>query len=160
MLKKINRSFNKNKAEAWALVSGKMPSFVYGKKRFSDIPVFCFHSARYPLFEEQLKFLTENGYKTLTADELYERLTDKNYKNNGKEIAITFDDGMASVWTVAYPLLKHYKQKIISFILPGLIPETKGTGKTIDDAQSVEEKKTLALRDYRVDPLCNWNEIQ
>ncbi len=160
MINKIKGAIRKNKAEAIALLSGKMPAFVYGIKHFKDIPVFCFHSARYPLFEKQLQFLTENGYKTLTADELYERCLDKNYSNNGKEIVITFDDGMASVWTVAYPLLKKYEHKIISFILPGLMKEGAGVGNTIDDVESEQEKVDLANRDYRSEPLCNWQEVE
>lgn len=159
-VKKIKRAFEKNKAEGMALITGQMPNFVYGKKRFKDIPVFCFHSAKYQLFEKQLQFLNENGYKTLTADELYERRIDRNYKNNGKEIVITFDDGMASVWTVAYPLLKKYNHKIISFILPGLMKEGETVGDTIDDVVSEQEKIILSNRDYSDEPLCNWKEVK
>ncbi len=137
-----------------------MPAFVYGIKHFRDIPVFCFHSAQYPLFEKQLQFLNENGYKTLTSDELHERHIDKNYKNNGKEIAITFDDGMASVWTVVYPLLKKYEHKIISFILPGLMKQGESVGATIDDTVSEQEKIDLANRDFSDEPLCNWREVK
>jgi len=159
ILQKIQKSINKNKLEAIALVTGKMPSFIYGKKNFKDIPVFCFHSAQYPLFENQLQFLCMNGYKTLTADELYERRSDKYYRNNGKEIALTFDDGMASVWTTAYPLLQKYEKKIISFILPGLMTEGGGVGLTIDDVKSEEEKIYLSNRDYSDKPLCSWQEV-
>lgn len=158
--KKINKIVEKNKLEGLALISGKMPKFVYGRKNFNDVPVFCFHSAQFPLFEKQLQFLNENGYKTLTADELYERSIDKRYENNGKEIAITFDDGMASVWTVAYPLLEKYEHKIISFILPGLMKQGEGVGAKIDDVVSVEEKIDLSNRDYNDEPLCNWNEVE
>lgn len=160
MLNKIRRIIRKNQSEATALLTGKMPDFVYGVKRFKDIPVFCFHSVQYPLFEKQLQFLNENGYKTLTADELYERRIDKNYRNNGKEIVVTFDDGMASVWTVAYPLLKKYEHKIISFILPGLMKEGEGLGATIDDVVSEQDKVDLSYRDFSNEPLCNWNEVK
>lgn len=159
-LKKIKKTFEKNKSEGLALITGQMPKFVYGIRDFKDIPVFCFHSAQYPLFEKQLQFLNESGYKTLTANELYERCIDKNYKNNGKEIVITFDDGMASVWTVAYPLLKKYEHKIISFILPGLMKEGVGVGATIDDVVSEQDKMDLSNRDYNNEPLCNWHEVK
>ena len=160
IFRKIQNSFQKNRAEAISLLTGKMPNFVYGIKNFKDIPVFCFHSAQYPLFEYQLQFLNKNGYKTLTADELYERCIDKRYKNSGKEIALTFDDGMASVWTVAYPLLEKYEHKIIIFILPGLTKEGRKAGATIDDATDEEAKIDLSNRDYSDSPLCNWNEIE
>lgn len=160
IIKKAQKSFQRNKSEAIALLTGEMPKFVYGIKTFKDIPVFCFHSAHYPLFEKQLQFLSENRYITLTANELYERRIDKNYKNNGKEIVITFDDGMASVWTVAYPLLKKYEHQIISFILPGLMEEGVGAGPTIDDVDSEQEKIDISNRDFSNEPLCNWNEVK
>lgn len=158
-IRKIKRAYEKNKAEAQALVTGRMPSFVYGVKQFKDIPVFCFHSAKFTAFENQLQFLNKNGYRTLTSDELFERLVDKDYKNDGKEIVLTFDDGMASVWTVVYPLLKKYNHKIISFILPGLMDEGKAVGKNIDDVSSEQEKVALSDRDFSDNPLCNWKEV-
>jgi len=155
----ILSSLKKNSPDLIALFTGKMPQFIYGCKNFKDIPVFCFHSARFPDFEKQLLFLNDNGYKTLDSRELLNRLRDKTYKNNGKEIVLTFDDGMASVWTVAYPLLQKYKQKIISFILPGLIGD-KSPSKTIADSCNEQEKVLLINRDFSEQPLCNWSEIK
>ena len=159
MLKRLRQSYLKNRAELGALLTGRMPDFVYGARRFRDIPVFCFHSARYPEFEHQLHFLKRNGYRTLDATELHERLCDTRYRNDGKEIVLTFDDGMASVWTVAYPLLQKYEFKIISFILPGLIEAGDAPGETIDDVD-MDDRETLARRDYSSAPLCNWREIE
>lgn len=153
------KTWKKNRSEIIALGTGAMPAFVYGKSNFSDIPVFCFHSARFPDFEKQLQFLTEQGFNTLTADELLERRLDPNYKNNGKDIALTFDDGLASVWTVAFPLLEKYQQKIISFVLPGMIVEGQPS-KTIADDVDAELKAQLIDRDFSSSPLCNWSEIQ
>ena len=109
----LKKSIQKNLPELTAFFSGRMPAYIYGRKKFPDIPVFCFHSARYPFFEQQLQFLKKNNYTTLNADEFLERLRDKNYKNNGKEMVLTFDDGLASVWSVAFPLLQKYNFKII-----------------------------------------------
>ncbi len=159
VLERIKSSVRKNKSEIRALVTGRMPSFVYGVKSFKDIPVFCFHSAKYPDFERQLVFLKRNGYLTLTADELYARLSDKNYRNTGKEIVLTFDDGMASVWSVAYPLLEKFEFKLVSFILPGLIEESTEVGPTIFD-DSEPERPEVADRDYSDKPLCNWQEVR
>jgi peptidoglycan/xylan/chitin deacetylase (PgdA/CDA1 family) len=156
----LKKSIQKNLPELTAFFSGKMPTYIYGRKNFTDIPVFCFHAARYPLFERQLQFLKRNNYRTLNADELLERLRDKNYKNKGNEIVLTFDDGLASVWTVAFPLLQKYNFKIISFILPGLTEEGGSTGKTINDPLDKEECLEVTNRDYSDKPLCNWQEIE
>jgi peptidoglycan/xylan/chitin deacetylase (PgdA/CDA1 family) len=155
----IRKSIQKNLPEAIAFATGRMPSFVYGFRHFKDIPVFCFHSARYPLFEEQLLFLKRNGYRTLSADELYERRCDSSYRNDGKEIVLTFDDGMASLWTVAFPLLQKYEFKIVSFILPGLTEDASDVGVTISDV-SESDRSGLADRDFGEHPLCNWKEIE
>jgi len=153
------KTWQKNKSEIIALGSGAMPSFMYGKQQFSDIPVFCFHSARFPDFEKQLAFLSANGFKTLDADELLERRLDPHYKNNGKEIALTFDDGLASVWTVAFPLLEKYQQKIISFVLPEMMIDGSASRTIAGDITSIERDQ-LVNRDYSDSPLCTWSEIK
>ncbi len=156
---RLQRAYRKNKSEAAAWLTGRMPSFLYGVKKFRDLPVFCFHSARYPEFEHQLRFLKQNGYKTLTADELWQRLSDPRYENDGTEIALTFDDGMASVWTVAFPLLQKYEFKIISFVLPGLVEEGDRCRETIEDVEA-SERQWVAQQDHGERPLCNWKEIE
>jgi peptidoglycan/xylan/chitin deacetylase (PgdA/CDA1 family) len=154
----IRKSIQKNLPEAIAFATGRMPSFVYGFRHFKDVPVFCFHSARYPLFEEQLLFLKRNGYRMLSSDELHERRCDKNYRNDGTEIVLTFDDGLASVWTVAFPLLQKYETRIVSFILPGLIDDGSEVGATIADVGE-DDRADVANRDFGDHPLCNWREI-
>jgi len=157
---KLQQMWRKNRAEITALLGLKMPRFVYGVRRFKDIPVFCLHNARYPDFDRQLSFLSTYGYRTLDGEELLERLGDKNYRNDGKDIVLTFDDGLATVWTVAYPLLKRYNRKIISFILPGLIDESDTTTKNLDDCSTEAEREQVAQRDFSDQPLCNWAEIR
>lgn len=156
--RRIASAAHKNGPEFLAWVTGRMPSFVYARRKFSDIPVFCFHSARYPEFEQQLGFLAKNGYRTLTSDELLERVTDPGYRNDGKEIVLTFDDGMASVWAVAFPLLRKYGFRIVSFVLPGLTEEAGAPGPTIDDVNG-QDKVRVSQRDYGDNPLCSWEEI-
>lgn len=58
-------------------------------------------------FEEQMQYLYEEGYQTLSLDDFYawhqgERLDD------GKYVVITFDDGFLSSLTYAEPILKRY----------------------------------------------------
>lgn len=153
------KSIKKNLPEVTALLSGSMPQYIYGKNSFSDIPVFCFHSAKHPDFEYVLRFLKKNNFNTLNGDELIDRLSDRNYKNNGKDIVLTFDDGLASVWTVGLPLLLKYGIKIICFVLPGIIDEGENTGKTLDNYSGEDELGLVLNRDCSTEPLCNWKEI-
>lgn len=63
-------------------------------------------------FEEDLKYLKDNGYTTITVSDLV------NYVYNNKElpkkpIMLTFDDGYYNNYLYAYPLLKKYKCKAV-----------------------------------------------
>lgn len=59
------------------------------------------------MFENDLKYLKDNGYKTITVRNLY-AINDNQRKLDPKSIMITFDDGQESFYKYAFPLLKKY----------------------------------------------------
>ena len=64
------------------------------------------------LFEQDLKYLQENGYTTVVVADLID------YVKNGKElpdkpVMITFDDGYYNNYLYAFPLLKQYNSKMV-----------------------------------------------
>ncbi|VAX17959.1 hypothetical protein MNBD_NITROSPINAE02-514 [hydrothermal vent metagenome] len=123
------------------------PDFVT-RKRPANVPdktpVFSYHDIDQQEFEAHLEFLKRNGYKTVTADEYL----DRGEKAKGERVVmLTFDDGYASVWKVAYPLLKKYGMKGVAFILPG---ETK----------EAEAPRGAGDRDDTGEPLCTWPELE
>lgn len=67
-------------------------------------------------FEQDLKYIKNNGYTTISADDLLEF-----YQNNvalpKKPILLTFDDGYESSFVYAFPLLKKYNMKAIISII-------------------------------------------
>ncbi|QAT42695.1 polysaccharide deacetylase family protein [Aminipila luticellarii] len=68
------------------------------------------------LFENDLKYLKENGYSTITMSELID------YVYNGaplpeKPVILTFDDGFYNNYLYAFPLLKEYNEKAVISIL-------------------------------------------
>lgn len=65
-------------------------------------------------FEEQLKFLAENNYTTITPDMLYEHYT-KHKPLPKKSVMLTFDDGYHDNYTKALPLLQKYNMKAVVF---------------------------------------------
>ena len=65
--------------------------------------------------EEVLKYLSENQYKFLTAQEAYDFLVKKTLIPE-KSIWLTFDDGLKSAYTAATPLLKKYGAKATGFV--------------------------------------------
>ncbi|HWK23216.1 MAG TPA: polysaccharide deacetylase family protein [Ureibacillus sp.] len=58
-------------------------------------------------FEEQMKWLYENGYKTISMEDL-ERYLNRGGNVPSKSVVITFDDGIVSTREYAYPVLKQY----------------------------------------------------
>lgn len=58
-------------------------------------------------FDEEMKYLADNGYTSMTFDSLYPA-----FKNPGllppKPVVITFDDGYSDFYYNAYPILKKY----------------------------------------------------
>ena len=58
-------------------------------------------------FEEQMKYLKDNGYTTLTPDEFYEwHSGERDFPE--KTVMITFDDGFYGTYYLAYPIIKKY----------------------------------------------------
>ena len=94
-------------------------SLNYISKPISDtfIPVLMYHSIsdRDPSnsllvspseFENEMAWLHDNGFTSLSLDELYYSLTTGNVP--AKPVVITFDDGYDDNYTNAYPILKKY----------------------------------------------------
>lgn len=81
------------------------------------VPVLCYHDiAPTPTnemtidpatFEAHLRWLSQNGFQTLTLDEL-RRFLKGEWHADRPAIVLTFDDGYDGVYSYAYPLLKRY----------------------------------------------------
>ncbi len=155
-------TYRKNKDDIKALILGRYPEFIYKKINIletNQIPVFAFHSVKAERFEEQLKYLAENNYRTLGSEEFYETLTGKRrYKE--KSIVLTFDDGYGSIWSVVYPLLKKYGFRAISFLVTTAIKNEADYYPNLEDVWSGKTSlKEINLRDS-LQPLCTWKEIK
>jgi peptidoglycan/xylan/chitin deacetylase (PgdA/CDA1 family) len=143
--KKLKRSYEKNRSDLRGLLFRKYPDFILTRevKEFKNIPVFTFHQLTTETFEPLLIYLSDSGYKTLVADELYERWNTQNFVYD-KEVVLTFDDGDRSLYEVVYPLLRKYGFKGVAFIVPGLIGG-EGIGPTWKSDKNY---------------LCSWKEIK
>lgn len=84
---------------------------------FQTIPVLTYHrfaeNCDSPLcmpattFELQMRYLKENGYHVITAEQLLAFL-EYRQRVPKKSVLITMDDGYRSVYDIAYPTLKKY----------------------------------------------------
>ena len=73
-----------------------------------------------PDFEQQMAFLKDNGYHTVTPHEMYMAFTD-GAPLPTNPVLITFDDGYADNYTYAYPILKKYDMKAAIFVITSLM---------------------------------------
>ena len=64
-------------------------------------------TVRTPDFEEELAYLVDNGYHTVTLAEVYLAMAGLRALPE-KPVALTFDDGGSDNYTVAFPLLQEY----------------------------------------------------
>lgn len=71
-------------------------------------------------FEEQLKIIQAEGFKTMTLDEM-EAAWRGEKKLPEKPLVITFDDGYEDLYTAAFPLLKKYNMKATVYVIAGLM---------------------------------------
>ncbi|MCQ2969864.1 MAG: polysaccharide deacetylase family protein [Clostridium sp.] len=67
------------------------------------------------LFNEQMTWLSNNGFTTMSLEEVYEAFQTGNVPV--KPVAITFDDGYTDNYIKAYPILKDYGMKATFFII-------------------------------------------
>lgn len=131
--------------------------------RCHRIPVLTFHSVsgqgkwlKMPdlvvpvnIFECELKWLKNHGYKSLTMDELYDARQKKDVK--GKVVALTFDDGFLDAWVAVAPLLTKYGLKGTVFVSTGWIE---------DDGPPRPQIDTISSNGIRWEGYLNHSEIR
>lgn len=162
----VNRlkwTYRKNRADLKGILAGHYPDFVLpgGKKSIrGELPVFVFHSVAPESFKSKLQYLEENGYTTLTGDHLLQ-VMEREKALPERPVVLTFDDGMASLYSVAFPLLREFNFRAIGFIIPGCIPESAPETSTYEDWRAGHASRTdLLERERGGHPLCSWEEIQ
>ncbi|WP_433744875.1 polysaccharide deacetylase family protein [Falsibacillus pallidus] len=101
------------------------------EKEFNAIPVLMYHHLlkksentfignnvilNVENFAEQMKYLHDNGYHTITLEQLESYLKGTLHIKE-KTVAITFDDGHKTNYLYAYPILKKYGFHAAAFII-------------------------------------------
>lgn len=74
------------------------------------------------VFEEQMKYLYDNGYKTLSSEEFY-CWYQKKCEYPKKTVMLTFDDGDVEIYYNVLPILKRYNFNAISFVIGSKIKD-------------------------------------
>lgn len=94
---------------------------------YRTVPILCYHQftdakkAEHRLelaardFEDQLRYLVAEGYQFLSFAEV-EQILAQERTIPAKSVVLTIDDGYASVYDIAWPLLKKYRAKATLFV--------------------------------------------
>ncbi|HET7293759.1 MAG TPA: polysaccharide deacetylase family protein [Vicinamibacteria bacterium] len=143
------------------LVLGRYPEFVTGGALpRGHVPVFVFHKLDPEVFGRKVRYLADNGYVTLSADEYFQFLVGGRPAPENA-VVLTFDDGWSSVRSVGLPLLRRYGMRGIVFVVPGRIASRPGPlPPTWDEVRSGSAKgESVLSRDDGEDGFLAWEEI-
>ena len=99
-------------------------------------------------FEAQRKYLSENGYHTISPDELYDSLAGTGELPENP-VLITFDDGYVDNYTNAYPILKKYGFKATIFVITSFLGKDKNY-MTWDQARELDANG-ISIESHTVD---------
>jgi peptidoglycan/xylan/chitin deacetylase (PgdA/CDA1 family) len=72
------------------------------------------------IFERQLKQLSDDGYTTITLNEMFDAFAGR-ISLPEKPVILTFDDGYADFYQNAFPLLKKYSMKGTVFVITSFV---------------------------------------
>lgn len=133
-------------------------------------PVFYYHSVAPKLydgwllkfltlklanFEQQLSYLKDNNLQSIFMDE-WLRIRIGHKTPTGREVCLTFDDGLLDNWVYAWPLAKKYGMKFTIFVSPECIEPRSVVRPTLEDVWNgkckPEELKALGY--------LSWEELK
>ncbi len=98
------------------------PRFVASGRLDGDVPVVMYHDVEPDVFARELDYLAANGYEPIDLDALCDWLDGAGTLPE-RPIVLTFDDGHASVYRHAYPLLRARQMRATVFLCPWWIPD-------------------------------------
>lgn len=96
-------------------------------------------------FEQQLGWLAENGYRSLTLDEFDHALQDRSAGVGNKRFLLTFDDGYADLPGTVAPALKRHGFTGVAFLITD---EMRGNHITWDQARTMANEGVIEFQSH------------
>lgn len=106
------------------------------------------------VFERQLKYLADNGYKSVPLHEVVAHNAGERALEN-KTLALTFDDGFLDNWVAVYPLLKKHGFEGTVFVTHDFVESGEARPNLDDVKKGRANREDLTWQGY-----LNWNEIE
>jgi peptidoglycan/xylan/chitin deacetylase (PgdA/CDA1 family) len=160
------RRLARHAKESWEvprdLLLGRYPPFVTGGPLpKGHVPVFVFHSLEPKSFGRKLRYLADNRYVTLSADEYFQALMGARPVPE-RAVLLTFDDGRGSLYSVGLPLMRRFGMRGMVFLIPGHMRSRPGPlPPTWDDVSGggVTESAVLAHESGPDGTFLSWEEM-
>jgi peptidoglycan/xylan/chitin deacetylase (PgdA/CDA1 family) len=112
------------------------------------LPAFHFHDERHADLEPKLRYLHENGYRTVTADEMG-AFVRRERALGDRRVVLCFDDAWKSVWTDAAPLLEAFGFTAVVYAIPGRTQdEGESAFMTWPQLQSLQQRGTIDVQSH------------
>ncbi|ODS59514.1 MAG: hypothetical protein ABS36_00855 [Acidobacteria bacterium SCN 69-37] len=135
------------------LAAGRYPGFLFGLPVGRQLPVFHFHESTVASIDPTLRYLAENGYRTVLSDAL-DRLVHDGVHPGPRRVLLCFDDALASLWLVVAPLLRRYGFQAVTYAVPGRMRDAETLRPTIDNGPV-----DAAAADSAENPFATWPEL-
>ena len=116
-------------------------------------------------FEAQMKYLADNGYHTITPEDMVDAW-ENGTELPDKPVIITFDDGYADNYRNAYPILKKYNLKGTIFLISDYVG-TYHNYLTWTQAEEMQESGLINFESHTLSheqldstsPEETWNQV-
>ena len=142
MLEKIIQVFNENHDVL-------IPILMYHNFDYNITPDLLTTTETPDEFEQQIKYLTANGYKGITFSDLY-NYVQGHEKLPPKPFLLTIDDGYYSNYLYAYPILKKYNIPGTIFISTAFLGQHPGMHPhfTWEEAREMENSGIIEIQNH------------
>lgn len=107
------------------VAAGCYPAFVFGGPLGDILPVFHFHDVTRAYLEPYLRYLKQNGYRTVTSEAMEQWARERRHPGP-QSVVLCFDDAWAGMWTVVTPLLRAYGMRAVTYAIPGRVIDAAG----------------------------------
>ncbi|MDD5678633.1 MAG: polysaccharide deacetylase family protein [Kiritimatiellae bacterium] len=138
------------------LAAGRYPRFLFGGGLGHWLPVFHFHEAHPKALEPYFQYLAENGYRTVTSDQIA-ALVLRGVHPGPKSVALCFDDAWSSLWIYTAPLLQKYNLQAIAYVSPDRVPSAPAPRRQWDGTNTPDAGIAL---DRMGNLFATWGELR
>jgi len=126
----------------------RYPGFIFGLPLAKgDIPAFIYHDVDPVAFSEDLSFLRDNGYETLSTAAF---IAEQEYPTGKKAVLLTFDDALQNFWEVAFPLLQKFDARVTLFAPSGWMRDSREGRPRLQAVPSGLGKRFMTWEELRI----------